>query len=178
MVRSRTSNATGTKVGDRGNTALSQDSVRLLKTQDIGYLRTMAMKARKDTEKLQARYLVGKEAAKLDERELHADERGNDEGLRHLVFVDTKEEQKDYERPRQLTDRTTAEEDEVRTLGKRRANERETHKRRLEAAKARQKDIEAAERELDLQRARMSKSPSVGGTNKRGVTWKVRQRKK
>lgn len=47
---------------------------------------------------------------------------------------------------------------------------------KLDALKARQKSIMAAATELELQRARMART--IGGTNKNGVRFRVRERKK
>lgn len=46
----------GQKVSDRGSPKLSQDAVKLLKTQDVGYLRTMAQKTRRERERLEQVY--------------------------------------------------------------------------------------------------------------------------
>ncbi|EDO03438.1 hypothetical protein SS1G_05919 [Sclerotinia sclerotiorum 1980 UF-70] len=46
---------TGTVNGDRGNQVLDQDAVRLFKTQDLGYVRTMRNKALKEVEELEKR---------------------------------------------------------------------------------------------------------------------------
>ncbi|KAI9853113.1 MAG: hypothetical protein M1838_001614 [Thelocarpon superellum] len=178
MMRSRTSKASGTRIGDRGNTVLSQDSVRLLKTQDMGYLRTMAMKARKETEKLEGGVVLGKDGAEVQGKG------------RHVVFVDDAVQQKAYAREKDRHASGVSEEwrgngDEADEHGKTDtdadagADDRaERARHRLLAAQTRQKDIEAAERELDLQRAKMTRAPSVGGTNKHGVKWKIRERKK
>ncbi|KAL8713419.1 MAG: hypothetical protein Q9220_002618 [cf. Caloplaca sp. 1 TL-2023] len=63
-----------------------------------------------------------------------------------------------------------------RAFRKRRKRERENQQSRLSALRARGKDLHAVEQQLDLQRAKISNS--VGGTNKAGVRWKVRERKK
>ena len=89
----------GTKLGDRGNKTLGHDVVRLLKTQDAGYLRIMAQKARKDAE--------------MTRQEIHLDslledpERDHDGvddvmtmrrevAANHIVYVDSKQEQKTF----------------------------------------------------------------------------------
>lgn len=48
-------NRTGTVNGNRGNEVLSQEAVRLFKTQDLGYVRTMRNKALKEMEALEMR---------------------------------------------------------------------------------------------------------------------------
>ena len=53
-------NSTGTLNGDRGNKVLSQEAVRLFKTQDLGYVRTMRNKTQKEVDSLKRR-VVGTE---------------------------------------------------------------------------------------------------------------------
>ncbi|KAI9820125.1 MAG: hypothetical protein M1832_003832 [Thelocarpon impressellum] len=154
MMRARMSSKSGTKVGDRGNASLGVEAVRLLKTQDTAYLRTVGMKARKEVERL--------EESAIGLGDAHEQSK--------VVFADTKEEGVG-----KILDDEEAEDGKAE---KKRDPEREKRRRRLEAARERKSEIEAAERELDLQRARMAKSPGVGGTNKRGVKWKVRERRK
>lgn len=74
----------GQKVADRGNPVLSHDAVRLLKTQDAGYLKTMAQATRKKRERLEEEILVQEGVEGLE---------GQD-GRRHVVFVESREEQK------------------------------------------------------------------------------------
>lgn len=74
----------GQKVTDRGNPVLSHDAVRLLKTQDAGYLKTMAQATRKKRERLEEEILVQEGVKGLE---------GQD-GRRHVVFVESREEQK------------------------------------------------------------------------------------
>ncbi|KAL8813328.1 MAG: hypothetical protein Q9223_000165 [Gallowayella weberi] len=52
----------------------------------------------------------------------------------------------------------------------------QTQRSKLSALKARERDLRAAEQQLDYQRARMSNS--IGGVNKAGVKWKFRERKR
>ncbi len=216
MMSSRTRNGRQ-KVADRGNKALSHDAVKLLKTQDAGYLRTMAQKARKERERLEEDYLLGEgrgvrvlgQGAEAKERE-------------HTIFVESREEQQDfrpekwfgtteeglnkvYNRPRAVeiyhsqrsdddggADKGNSEavkakskravEAELQARKDRKALRRlhkraeEARRHRLEAAKVRERNLIAAERELDLQRARMSNS--IGGVNRNGIKWKVKERKK
>jgi U3 small nucleolar RNA-associated protein 11 len=48
----------------------------------------------------------------------------------------------------------------------------------LDVARERLKALTQAEEALDLQRAKMAKSPTVRGVNKHGVKFKVRERKR
>lgn len=207
----------GRKIADRGNEALSQEAVKLLKTQDTGYLRTMLQKARKERERLEKDFLLrdgsGVKVVGQDEEEPVRN---------HTVFVESVAEQrgfdpeewfgtdaeglkKAYNRPRTSSNddskashhATGGGESQTATakIKSKRVLEAELqakkdqkalkrwHKRseearghRLEAARKRERDLAAAEREVEIQRARMSNS--IGGVNRNGVKWKVRERKR
>ena len=215
-MSSKTHNG-GQKLADRGNPVLSHDAVKLLKTQDAGYLRTMAQKTGSERKRLEQEYILRKgRGANI----LGARSRGSDG--QHVVFVESKEDQKafdpetffdttadgldrNYNRPRRnphelvenlgqefedtasstrqpssvKTHHAIREEDAVkeeRSLRKRRKREQDARGSKLEALRTREKDLLAAEQELELQRARMSNS--IGGVNKVGVKFKIRERKK
>lgn len=203
--------ANGAKLGDRGNQVLSQDVAKLLKTQDAGYLRTVAQKVRKERERLE-------EGIVIEEKEVRAlkGESGKKKG--HTVFVGSKDEQegfqpdewfgtsaqglnKTYNRPRRQSEVASEEEvtdghpetskqrrpqramdaelkaiKEERALRKKRQREQEARRIRLEAVKARERDLLTAEQALADQRAKMANN--VGGVNKAGVKFKVRERKR
>jgi U3 small nucleolar RNA-associated protein 11 len=65
---------------------------------------------------------------------------------------------------------------EIRAAKRMKKRAAETRLRKLEALKKQHEDIVAAERELDWQRGRMDNA--VGGVNKNGVKWKIRERKR
>ncbi|KAI9753549.1 MAG: hypothetical protein M1835_000979 [Candelina submexicana] len=216
MMSSNTRNG-GQKVADRGNKPLSQDVVRLLKTQDAGYLRTMIQKERKQREKLEQVFMLG-DGEGASARVLGKPSMVDAEG-KHTIFVDSREEQRSFDskawfdtddkglsrrfnRPRKVVGSPEDEDEdtmaipkgtkqqrsrrlidaelravkEERALRKKHRREQEARKVKLEALKARETSLMAAEQELDLQRAKMSNS--VGGVNKAGIKWKVKQRKK
>lgn len=156
-------NSTGTLNGDRGNKVLSQEAVRLFKTQDLGYVRTMRNKTQKEVETLR-RKVIGIEA----------------DGLR-TVFVDDEEERDDLaemevEREEEEEDK---EQDEVlKRMSRLREKERGKAENLLEAAEKRLEALVEAEEALDLTRKKMAKSMSVGGVNKKGVKFKIRERKR
>ncbi|CZT09720.1 related to cgi-94 protein [Rhynchosporium agropyri] len=162
-------NRTGTVNGDRGNEALSQEAVRLFKTQDLGYVRTMRNKALKDVEKLERR-TVGIKGT----------------GTK-VVFVDDEEEQRrrasedmdvDDEEKEDTSDGDPESVDSV-TKNFRSMQKKEAMKLEIQLRKAREQldVLTEAERALELQRARMAKSPMVGGVTKKGVKFKVKQRR-
>lgn len=156
--------STGTINGDRGNAVLSQDAVRLFKTQDLGYVRTMRNKTQKEVEDLERRVMGI---------------RG--EG-RKIVFVEDVEEQDERIGEDVDMDEDEDEEAEVDMEAKklRKLQEKENDKleSKLTVARERLKALSSAEEALDLQRAKMAKSPTVGGVNKNGVKFKVRERKR
>lgn len=206
----------GQKLTNRGNKVLSQDAVKLLKTQDAGYLRTMAQQTRRAREKLGKAYvLTDGEGVEVCRDESRA--QGE-----HIVFVGSKEEQRDFgtdsERLKSVhkaeasqteldevflssasySEATEGEEADdlkpiaqksrkgieaeatalrqIRILRKQRKREREARLSRLKALEAREKNLLAAQEELALQRAKMTNS--VGGVNKAGVKFKIRERKR
>lgn len=79
----------GRKLADRGNPVLSQEAVKLLKTQDSGYLRTMLQKTRRALEKREQEFILHEEQG----AELLASSIDLGPG-QHIVFVGSREEQK------------------------------------------------------------------------------------
>ncbi|KAL2006560.1 hypothetical protein VTN00DRAFT_9228 [Thermoascus crustaceus] len=65
---------------------------------------------------------------------------------------------------------------EMRAARKMKKRAAEARRNKLEALRRQHEEITAAEQELDWQRARMENS--VGGTNKHGIKWKIRERKR
>ena len=155
-------NRTGTLNGDRGAQVLSQDAVRLFKTQDLGYVRTMRNKTAKEVEILKKQVIGIKGEGK---RIVYVDD---EKEQLHIVQDDQKEE--DEEVPQ--------EDIEAKQLRKLKERESEKIEARLELAEQRLKALTDAEEALDLQRAKMAKSPTVGGVNKQGVKFKIRERKR
>ncbi|PSS08530.1 hypothetical protein M430DRAFT_53923 [Amorphotheca resinae ATCC 22711] len=159
-------NSDGTVAGDRGNVALSQDAVRLYKTQDLGYIRTMRNK-------------TAKEVAELEQRVVGIKGEG-----RKIVFVDDEVEQRerleegDVDMDDEDEDEDGEFDPEARRLRRLKEREEDRLEGRLANARQRLKALTEAEEALDLQRAKMAKSPTVGGVNKQGVKFKVRERKR
>jgi U3 small nucleolar RNA-associated protein 11 len=161
----------GTVAGDRGNQVLSQEAVRLFKTQDLGYVRTMRNKARKEVEELAERVLGitgnGRKVLFVDDEEEQTEKVGDAD--QNIEFDTEDEDDQDDE---MNLDK------EARKLQNMRRKEAEKLESKLSAARQRLKVLTEAEEALDLQRAKMAKSPSVGGVNKQGVKFKVRERKR
>ncbi|KAF2458090.1 small-subunit processome [Lineolata rhizophorae] len=215
MMSARTG-AHGERLADRGNKALSEDVVRLLKTQDAGYIRTMLQRARREREKLEEGFMVEEKGEGV--MGLKGVGGGKKKG-KHTVFVGDVEEQKGFRpeewfgtdkeglsrswnRPRRQQEDEIDEEDddedvavapqqqksrkaieaeyqqmkEERAMRKKLARERVGRLHRLQALRDQERQLEIAEQELEKQRARMSNS--IGGVNKNGVKFKIRERKR
>lgn len=195
---------------------LSHEAIKLLKTQDAGYLRTVGERVRRELEKVEQDVQLqegmrdvlgeGQEEEAEDEEDEGFDFGGHDGGKkgRRLVFADDRKEQRKLRKQalRGGRDISGDEEDDSFEQVQRRnqkvsrkqleaerqalVEERRARKARKRAAQARQNklvalqkqhsDIVAAERELDWQRGKLDNS--VGGTNKNGTKWKIRERKK
>ncbi|KAK8061496.1 hypothetical protein PG994_007862 [Apiospora phragmitis] len=195
---------TGTVDGDRGNRALPMDVVRLMKTQDMGYLRTMRNVAGKDVKALEER-VIGM-GGSLDPRALQKleeddddddddddweDEDGPAKKPKKIVFAEAVSDREDRvlaemekeEAERQKQDemdtRSDEEDENPQTL---RAEQRQRMllklQRRLQVARKKLKTLSTAENELELQRARMAKTSTIGGVTKSGKKFKVRERKR
>jgi len=217
MLSSKTKN--GIKIADRGNKALSMDVVKLLKTQDAGYVRTALQRTRVEKQRLEEELVLnqreGEDGVRLRTlRNLEAEENDDDEdmgiGNKHTVFVDDELEQTGfdpqewfetdekgvnnaYNRPRRKSGEEALPNPTVqkgpreleqerlawrvkRAQLKKQQREQESKVTKLVNLRQREKDLAKAEQELEVQRAKMSNS--VGGTNKNGVKFKVRERKR
>ena len=101
MMSSKTHSG-GQKVGDRGNKVLSHDAVKLYKTQDAGYLRTMAQKTRFERERMEQEYLLEQDVeAKKTTFKLLKKTPGTIDSNR-VVFVDSKVDQQMYDKDSSL----------------------------------------------------------------------------
>ncbi|KAF7117070.1 hypothetical protein CNMCM5793_005754 [Aspergillus hiratsukae] len=199
---------------------LSHEAIKLLKTQDAGYLRTTGERIRREIEKVEQEVRVqeGIQEA-LGEKKDESESEDEDEDFefdfgpeekrgqgqrkaRKLVFADDRREQRVLKKRRLQDDQEEEDEDEDKSFGElqqqkksrrqleaerqalveaRRARKMkkraaEARENKLKALRKQYADITAAERELDWQRGRMDNS--VGGTNKDGIKWKIRERKK
>ena len=186
--------------GARESTSLSHETLKLLKTQDAGYLRVVGERVRRQLEK------VAKEVELQDGMAAASDE-VTATRCSKVVFVETPEEQKrnwrdksgsgglkeeveqeeetrpqgsdDVIKDRKLKKQLEAERHVVKEMLNMRKLKRkaaESRRVKVEALKKQLNDILAAEKELHWQRARSGNS--VGGINKDGVKWKIRERKK
>jgi U3 small nucleolar RNA-associated protein 11 len=213
----------GLKVADRGNEALSTDVVKLLKTQDAAYIRTVLQQVRRERARLEEK-LVLEEAGEV---ELVRDGGETRQGV-HRVFVGDEGEQEHFdadawfgegksmpsasvpEVPREWESESESEsadggegseEDEeappqpqkktpsakkikeaedkakaAKKFEKTRSRAQSRTAFRLQMVRKKERELVAAEEELEKQRAKMSSS--VGGVNKNGVKFKIRERKR
>lgn len=218
MMSSKTDKS-GRKIADRGNKSLSTESVKLLKTQDAGYLRTMAQKTRRAREKLEQEFVLGQGDDGIHQGVALSKKRYELKDPQHIIFVGSREEQKVFNlgqveegeavalRRRKpilvpfdgsLSSREGDGNNDIpavqvrslkksieaqalllkanRAIRKRQKKQHEARKVKLETLRKQEKDLMAAEHELELQRRKMSSS--IGGVTKSGLKWKVRERKK
>ncbi|KAI0857708.1 small-subunit processome [Xylaria cubensis] len=192
----------GTVAGDRGNKALDINVVRLLKTQDMGYIRSVRNIAMKEVRALEERVIaLGGDIDNLLNNEIEEDEEDDmnmdfDFGdelsgkkkpaqkNKKIIFADGEDERES--RIQQDMDHDTPEDDDEGPGGdnpeKLRAGQKqrllEKLQRRLLNARKKQRVLAQTEQELEIQRARMAKTATVGGVTKSGKKFKVRERKR
>lgn len=179
----------GMKVGDRGNKALSQNVVKLLKTQDAGYIRTTLQKTRKERERLE-------QEIQIADGKVKALKGGGGKSGRLTTFVESREEQmafappemdddndsdawsdedEEEEKPAKASSKPQETKEEI-VLRRKRARAQEARRTLLATIKEREHDLTIADHELEMQRAKMNND--VGGVNKAGVKFKIRARKR
>lgn len=190
---------TGTVAGDRGNKALDIDTVRLLKTQDLGYLRTMRNVVAKEVAGLEQRVAIAAAFAGVD---ADGDEDEDQDGFdseedeaprkaksqpksKKIVFAESVEEMEEkLPEPEDDVEDDDMDSDseqfdnEKSPEEKKRAQNAERLRRKLRHSRKKLKALTDAETELEMQRARMAKTATVGGVTKKGKKFKVRERKR
>ncbi|CVL12080.1 hypothetical protein FPRO06_04744 [Fusarium proliferatum] len=184
----------GTVEGDRGNKAMDVETVRLLKTQDIGYIRTMRQVVAKEVARLEEQVVLTRGFDKLDEDEDDEDEGSDSEfdfatapsrpkAPRKIVFMDDEEQRE--ETILDLEDQDDADktfegfdDDKKKEEDFERAKALRRLRRQLENARKKLKALTDAEGELEIQRAKMAKTATSGGTTRKGKKILVRTRKR
>ncbi|KAF5642766.1 cgi-94 [Fusarium tjaetaba] len=181
----------GTVEGDRGNKAMDVETVRLLKTQDIGYIRTMRQVVAKEVARLEEQVVLTRGFDKLDEDEDDEDE-GSDSEFdfatapsrprepRKIVFMDDEEQREETILDIEDEDGAdkTVDDDEKKEEDFERAKALRRLRRQLENARKKLKALTDAEGELEIQRAKMAKTATSGGTTRKGKKIMVRTRKR
>ncbi|EJT73943.1 hypothetical protein GGTG_07796 [Gaeumannomyces tritici R3-111a-1] len=198
-------NFTGAVDGDRGNRALPVDAVRILKTQDLGYVRTVRSVLAKEVRQLEEKAAVAASFAKLggaedeeeDNEEEGEDDDDDDSGPRpskrrkpsRVVFsADTHERDLAMGEGDDLEDADEGFEGFGGDGGDdSKGSNPEAHikaeratklRRKLRAAKQRLKALADAEDQLEIQRIRMAKKATTGAITKSGKKVKIRERKR
>ncbi|EME85248.1 uncharacterized protein MYCFIDRAFT_85232 [Pseudocercospora fijiensis CIRAD86] len=186
----------GVKVAKRGaenaggtTGSLDVDVVKLMKTQDLGYLRTQLQRVRNERGRLEKEVVVA---------EIGVDVEGSGRG-RRKVFVDSAEAEDVGvpalpEQPEQgdadfdmdfdgLDDPSEEGSDgeegltpEERAVRQRKRHALEVRQRKLDALEEQEEKLSAALQAVEHQRAKMN--GTTGGTNKNGQRFKIRQRKR
>ncbi|KAH8166786.1 hypothetical protein CIB48_g1432 [Xylaria polymorpha] len=184
----------GTVAGDRGNKSLDMNVVRLLKTQDMGYIRSVRNVAMKEVRTLEERVTaLGGDIDNLLNNENEEDDDDMDmdfdfgdelsgkkapaQKSKKIIFADGEDERE--EKIQQDTERDTLEGDKPQKLNAGQKQKLlEKLRRRLLNARKKQRVLAQTEQELEMQRARMAKTATVGGVTKAGKKFKVRERKR
>ncbi|TKA77749.1 hypothetical protein B0A55_04169 [Friedmanniomyces simplex] len=174
-----------------GGKALSQGVVRLMKTQDEGYLRTTLQGTKRKRERVEREVLVSEvgaaggvaTAAGLGKKVVFGEDGEEVAAVPVSAFGD---DDSDLDMDGFVSeDESVATEEEKEDKGLSKADlaarRRKRHvvtakRRQLEALRDREVQLGVALREVEAQRARMS--GTVGGVNKNGVKWKARPRKR
>ncbi|KAJ5490988.1 U3 small nucleolar RNA-associated protein 11 [Penicillium diatomitis] len=207
---------------------LSHDAIKLLKTQDQNYLRTVGERIRRQIERLEhdvqlqegMNKALGVKSKKNDQdgnagdvddladfdgfdemdeldfgapvapkprKVLFADDKGVQQSLVHQhegEDSDSMDEDSEPDQPESTASRKSAKQlaaekealREARRARKIRKRVPEARENKLAALRRQYAEIQKAEQEVELQRGKMDRS--VGGTNKHGLKWKVRERKR
>ncbi|RYO75963.1 hypothetical protein DL766_007738 [Monosporascus sp. MC13-8B] len=210
---------TGTVDGDRGNRPMDVETVRLLKTQDMGYLRTQRTLALKEVKALEERVVLlggsldpaaDAEWEDEDDDDMMLDGLDGDEDEdgpppskkvkrttaetkkpKKIVFAEDADEREEMMEELEAATKEDEDDDddlkgdkkkEEKNPEKPRAEQRqrllEKLRRRLQNARKRLGALARAENQLELQRASMAKTATVGGVRKSGKKIKVRERKR
>ncbi|PHH90484.1 hypothetical protein CDD83_3551 [Cordyceps sp. RAO-2017] len=186
----------GTLQGDRGNQSMDVDMVRLLKTQDMGYVRTMRQVVSKEVARLEEQLALARALGQLDEdagAKDSEDDSGDETGpragaplaARKIVFADNEEERDEAMEEAAAADEAEHEpsadkheEEEEQEREFERAKSLRRLKRQLDHARKKFKALTEAEQRLEVQRAKMAKTATSGGLTRKGHKIRVRTRKR
>ncbi|WPH00606.1 Hypothetical protein R9X50_00343600 [Acrodontium crateriforme] len=172
----------GTENSGGSEGVLKDSVVRLMKTQDVGYLRTVLQRTRKEREradeevvaagvdlsaaakpKSKGRVVFDEDGEAVVPTHQDDDEHDDDDDLSDLLGLDDEDE--DESAGKVDTENMTAKELDLHRK-----------RRKLAALEDREQQLAEALRRVEDQRARMN--GSMGGVNKNGVAFKQRQRKR
>lgn len=156
---------TGKVEGDRGNAALDMDTVRLLKTQDVAYVRTVANRFAKEAEELRQSVVLAREAL------------GENDGEK-IVFAEGVEERDSTLAGKRAGDEGEDEDADEDPKVEKLEAKLEKLETRLETAEGKLAAVRRVERELEVQQAKTAKTATSGGTTRKGKKLMVRKRKR
>lgn len=222
-TQGRHGRGTGTTRDSATAQGLSHEAIKLLKTQDKGYLRTVGERLRREIERLERDVELQNGMSKsLEKKDGKKDQKKEDESMdefdgyddefddfdfgapvkpkpNRTLFADDKKDQLALKKQRSQKEEAASEDEddelsakarktpkqleaERKALGdarrarKVRKRATESRQNKLIALRKQHAEVQTAEQELDWQRAKLSHS--VGGTNKDGIKWKIRERKR
>lgn len=155
---------TGRVEGDRGNKGMEVDVARLLKTQDVAYVRTVGSGFAKEVEGLRRAVVLAREGLGENEGERVVFAEGVEE--RDAVVAAGREDEGEDDGE---ADGDAVEKKELKL---------EKLEKRLAIAEKKLAAVRRVERQLDLQRAKMAKTATSGGTTRKGNKLMVRKRKR
>lgn len=161
-----------------GGKVLSGEVVRLMKTQDVGYLRTVLQQTRRERERLEQEVVSGEVGVKLHlptgSRVVFGDESDDAPGRPLASQQAVPREAEEW-----ISDDTEITEETSVTLSpeaERKRHTQEVRRRKLLALRDREQDLATALQQVEEQRARMN--GTLSGVNRDGIKFKVRQRKR
>jgi U3 small nucleolar RNA-associated protein 11 len=158
---------------------LSNDAVKLMKTQDVGYLRTVLQQTRRERERLEQEFVSGEVGVKVNAPvSIGKKTVFGDDGDSRLA-ESTRDERNDANDVDEWfsEDESEASSEENLNADQQQKKHAQTKRRKkLDALRDRENELSAALGEVETQRARMNSS--IGGINKKGINFKVRDRKR
>ncbi|KAI5362035.1 Putative small-subunit processome, Utp11 protein [Septoria linicola] len=187
----------GIRVSKRGEAnnggaagAMDVDVVRLMKTQDAGYLRTQLQRVRNQKKRVEGEIVLGETGVDVqpgDDRIVFDDDQDEDVAVRPLGGkqtdddVDLDMDLDGLDDDGESGDESASEDEkdltpEQKRLRRRKRHAMEVNRKKLEALEEQEEKLSAALEGVDHQRAKMN--GTAGGVNKSGMKFKVRQRKK
>jgi len=177
----------GTVDGDRGNKSMDVDTVRLLKTQDVGYLRTMKQVTAKEVAQLEQQVVLSRGLDRLDEPEGDDEDEDDDfdapkrqRPARKIVFMEDEAERDAMDQDEDEEGAGAAATEDSDAREERYEEEKSLRRLRgqLENSRKKLKALTDAEEALNIQRAKMAKTATSGGQTRKGKKIMVRTRKR
>lgn len=185
----------GIKVAKRGESnsggatgSLDLDVVKLMKTQDVGYLRTVLQSTRREMERVREEAVVAQRGVNVqpargdgkvifdeDGEVVQQDARGDrNEGMDDLADLDGLDGSFGSE------DGSDGEDEDLSpaeiAVRRRKRHALQVKQKKLEVLREQEDKLDSALQQVEHQRAKMN--GTVGGANKNGVKFKTRQRKR